>query len=51
LALQHGDVAVWGGESRLAYHGVLPLAEGQHPLFSNQRINLTFRCAKALSAE
>ena len=24
--LLHGDVAVWGGPSRLAYHGVAPLA-------------------------
>jgi alkylated DNA repair protein (DNA oxidative demethylase) len=51
LALQHGDIVVWGGESRLAYHGVLPLAQGQHPLFGRQRINLTFRCAKRLSGE
>ena len=29
--LVHGDVAVWGGPSRLAYHGVAPLADGDHP--------------------
>jgi len=29
-ALQHGDVAVWGGASRLCYHGVLPLKDGVH---------------------
>lgn len=41
--LVHGDVVVWGGPSRLAYHGVMPLADGEHPLFGRQRINLTFR--------
>jgi alkylated DNA repair protein (DNA oxidative demethylase) len=43
--LVHGDVAVWGGPSRLAYHGVAPLAEGEHLRLGRQRINLTFRCA------
>jgi alkylated DNA repair protein (DNA oxidative demethylase) len=41
--LQHGDVAVWGGPARLAFHGVAPLADGEHPLLGRQRINLTFR--------
>jgi alkylated DNA repair protein (DNA oxidative demethylase) len=41
--LQHGDVAVWGGPARLAFHGVAPLADGEHPLMGRQRINLTFR--------
>lgn len=41
--LVHGDVAVWGGASRLAYHGVAPLADGEHPLLGRKRINLTFR--------
>lgn len=41
--LAHGDVVVWGGPARLAYHGVMPLADGDHPLLGNQRINLTFR--------
>lgn len=41
--LEHGDIAVWGGPARLFYHGVAPLAEGEHPLLSRQRINLTFR--------
>ncbi|SFU71348.1 DNA-N1-methyladenine dioxygenase [Polaromonas sp. YR568] len=44
--LQHGDVAVWGGPSRLAYHGVAPLAKGEHARLGAQRINLTFRCAR-----
>jgi alkylated DNA repair protein (DNA oxidative demethylase) len=41
--LEHGDVAVWGGPARLFYHGVAPLADGEHPLVGRQRINLTFR--------
>jgi len=45
LRLAHGDVAVWGGASRLAFHGVSPLADGEHPRLGRQRINLTFRRA------
>lgn len=41
--LAHGDVVVWGGASRLAYHGVQPLEDGEHPLLGRRRINLTFR--------
>ncbi|MGP9810184.1 DNA oxidative demethylase AlkB [Rhodopseudomonas sp. NSM] len=43
--LRHGDVLVWGGETRLVYHGVLALKDGEHPLLGRQRINLTFRKA------
>jgi alkylated DNA repair protein (DNA oxidative demethylase) len=43
--LQHGDVAVWGGASRLCYHGVSQLKEGHHPIMGRTRINLTFRGA------
>jgi len=43
--VRHGDVVVWGGVSRLAYHGVAELKSGEHPLLRNQRINLTFRRA------
>lgn len=45
IQLVHGDVMVWGGPSRLRYHGVLPLKEGNHPFMGNSRINLTFRKA------
>lgn len=45
LRLAHGDVAVWGGPSRLAFHGIAPLADGDHPRLGRQRINLTFRRA------
>jgi DNA oxidative demethylase len=47
LPLQHGDVVVWGGPARLAYHGVAPVAEGVHPLTGRSRINITFRKALA----
>ena len=43
--LQHGDIAVWGGPSRLYFHGVATLKDGQHPLLGRKRINLTFRRA------
>ena len=45
LSLVHGDVLVWGGVDRLRFHGVLPVAEGSHPLTGACRINLTFRKA------
>jgi alkylated DNA repair protein (DNA oxidative demethylase) len=45
IAVQHGDVVVWGGPSRLRYHGILPLADGEHPLLGRARVNLTFRQA------
>jgi DNA oxidative demethylase len=41
--LEHGDVVVWGGPSRLFFHGVAPLADGEHAVMRRQRINLTFR--------
>jgi len=44
--LEHGDVVVWGGPARLYFHGVAPLADGEHPLLGRQRINLTFRKAR-----
>lgn len=45
VPLADGDVVVWGGPSRLAYHGIAPLAAGVHPRLGAQRINLTFRRA------
>jgi DNA oxidative demethylase len=44
--LEHDDVAVWGGPSRLFYHGVAPLADGEHAVLGRQRINFTFRKAR-----
>jgi DNA oxidative demethylase len=46
VPLDHGDVVVWGGPARLAFHGVLPLKDGEHPLLGRKRINLTFRRAR-----
>jgi DNA oxidative demethylase len=45
IALENGDVVVWGGPLRLVYHGIAPLAEGEHPLTGRRRVNLTFRKA------
>lgn len=45
IRLESGDIVVWGGPARLTYHGVAPLAEGEHPETGRARINLTFRKA------
>ena len=45
MRLVSGDVVLWGGPSRLFFHGVAPLAGGVHPLTGECRINLTFRKA------
>jgi alkylated DNA repair protein (DNA oxidative demethylase) len=44
--LEHDDIVVWGGPARLAFHGVAPLADGEHAVMGRQRINLTFRRAR-----
>ncbi len=44
--LEHADIAVWGGPSRLFFHGVAPLADGEHAVLGRQRVNLTFRRAR-----
>ena len=45
MRLESGDVVVWGGATRLAYHGVASLKDGEHALTGRCRINLTFRKA------
>ena len=45
VPLRHGDVVVWGGVDRLRFHGVLPVAPGEHPATGQCRINLTLRKA------
>lgn len=50
ILLQHGDVIVWGGKTRLNYHGIMPLQPTSiqtngHAAFGACRINLTFRKA------
>ncbi|ESQ84101.1 hypothetical protein AEAC466_10165 [Asticcacaulis sp. AC466] len=44
LVLHHGDVVVWGGPARKAFHGVLTLKPGHHAI-GGHRYNLTFRKA------
>jgi alkylated DNA repair protein (DNA oxidative demethylase) len=43
IRLASGDVMVWGGPSRLAFHGVSSVTAGEHPLTGRFRFNLTFR--------
>jgi DNA oxidative demethylase len=43
--LESGDVAVWGGPARLAFHGIERLSDGDDPLTGRCRVNLTFRKA------
>ena len=46
VPLTHGDVVVWGGESRLNFHGINPIKAGCHPRLGERRINITFRVAR-----
>ena len=43
--IRHGDVAVWGGPTRLAFHGIAKLKDGVHPSTGSRRFNLTLRKA------
>ena len=45
MRLESGDIVVWGGATRLAYHGIASLKDGEHSLTGRCRINLTFRKA------
>jgi alkylated DNA repair protein (DNA oxidative demethylase) len=36
---------VWGGPARMTFHGVMQLADGEHPVIGRRRLNLTFRRA------
>jgi DNA oxidative demethylase len=45
VVMESGDVAVWGGPARFTYHGITPLADGEHPLTGRARLNLTLRKA------
>lgn len=49
IPLHHGDVVVWGGPSRLVFHGIAPVKDHPHPDLGACRINLTFRRALPLS--
>lgn len=46
IMLEHGDAIVWGGCSRLNYHGIRPIKPGNHPLLGPFRFNITFRCSQ-----
>jgi len=46
VMLEHGDVVVWGGASRLFYHGILPLKTAHHPASGEYRYNITFRSTR-----
>ena len=46
VPLAHGDVVVWGGPSRLRFHGVMPLGDAEHPLLGRCRVNLSLRKAR-----
>jgi alkylated DNA repair protein (DNA oxidative demethylase) len=46
ITLEHGDVVVWGGASRLHFHGVAALKSAPVGGPGMQRINLTFRRAR-----
>ncbi len=45
IPLMHGDVMVWGGPTRMNFHGVHSISAGHHPLTGPYRYNLTFRRA------
>lgn len=46
VRLEHGDVVVWGAETRLNFHGIEPLRADAHALTGNVRFNLTLRRAR-----
>jgi DNA oxidative demethylase len=46
VPLESGDVVVWGGPSRLFFHGVAPLADGVDALTGGYRFNLTLRASQ-----
>jgi len=45
IVLENGDVVVWGGKSRLFFHGIDAVEPGEHPLTGDCRYNLTLRRA------
>jgi alkylated DNA repair protein (DNA oxidative demethylase) len=46
ITLSSGDVVIFGGASRLNFHGIKRLAVQSHPLTAERRYNLTFRRAR-----
>lgn len=49
IALEHGDILVFGGPARLMFHGIDRLDGPPHPVLGLDRINLTFRHVGAIS--
>jgi alkylated DNA repair protein (DNA oxidative demethylase) len=45
VVLDHGDAVVWGGPTRLVFHGIAPIKGPAHPELGACRVNLTFRRA------
>ncbi len=45
IPLVHGDVVVWGGQSRLNFHAIALMKMNTHPILGAYRYNLTFRKA------
>lgn len=45
IILEHGDALVFGRSKRLAYHAVMPMKPGAHPVLGPDRIVCTFRVA------
>lgn len=45
VALNHGDVVVWGATERLRFHGISPVKANPHEVLGEVRLNLTFRKA------
>ena len=43
ITLDHGDIIVFGGPSRLIFHGIDRLTGPDDPVLGDSRINLTFR--------
>ncbi|WP_027469749.1 DNA oxidative demethylase AlkB [Deefgea rivuli] len=51
VPLVHSDVIVFGGASRLRYHGVLTVKDGIHPATAACRINLTLRQVRVANTQ
>ncbi len=45
VQLHDGDIVVFGGPMRRCYHGIKPIAPGNHQVWGSTRWNLTFRKA------
>jgi alkylated DNA repair protein (DNA oxidative demethylase) len=45
IPVHHVDVVIWGGPSRMVFHGIVPLKDGSHELTGPFRYNVTLRGA------